>query len=148
MGDERKPDAKQRGERETLSPIRSRGVAEPMEQLAPVVEEPLLLGAPPRAHEPQRPAIGESSSQPPPGAMGNHANPVGPGDKVGQAPVVPPGHVIPPQPAPDMTATGAADGPHPPAPGSGERRVAQQDWERWRAEDRRKVPFEYPYWRT
>lgn len=56
----------------------------------------------------------------------------------------------PPAPAPNVTPTGAVDGPHPPAPPyeHGERRLAQQDWERWRAEDRRRVPYGYPAWRT
>ncbi len=157
-------------------------------------EEPTLLGRPPQPHEAQRPAIGMSSSQPEPGAFGEHANPIageaapsvgGPaaaaalpsgsrattrpsasddatcgagGSRVpasdGELPcavqVLGPGEVLSPRAAADMTATGAAAGPHPPAPPyeTGERRLAQSDWDRWRAEERRRAPFTYPEWRT
>lgn len=64
--------------------------------------------------------------------------------------VLDPGVVLAPVPAPGMPATGAERGPHPPAPpyGRSDRRLAQEDWERWRAENRRRAAFLYPDWRT
>ncbi|MFN7145020.1 MAG: hypothetical protein ACK4YP_14685 [Myxococcota bacterium] len=63
--------------------------------------------------------------------------------------VLAPGEALPPRPAPDMTATGAAQGKNPEPPfAGGERRVAQLDWDRWRAKDRRRAPFQYPEWRS
>ncbi|MDP2309131.1 MAG: hypothetical protein Q8P18_24120 [Pseudomonadota bacterium] len=75
-----------------------------------------------------------SADLPPPGATGPHANPVGPGTE--------------PPPRPEMPATGAPRGPHGPGPDAPERRVAQHDWSRWRAADRRTAPFEYPSWKS
>jgi hypothetical protein len=137
------------GARRTGGPMaRGPGVGHPAEQVAPVPEEPLLLGRPPQAHEPERPEIGLSVSQPPPGATGEHANPVGPGEPTATAPRLPPGAAVLPRRDPGMPATGAARGPHGPGPDADERRVTQQDWARWRAADRRKAPFEYPTWRS
>ncbi|MDP2312922.1 MAG: hypothetical protein Q8P41_08455 [Pseudomonadota bacterium] len=85
---------------------------------------------------------------PSPGATGEHANPVGPGRPSGPTPILPPGAALLPRRSPDMPETGARRGPHGEAPDSPERRVTQHDWERWRAGDRRKVPFEYPSWRS
>jgi hypothetical protein len=53
-------------------------------------------------------------------------------------------------PTPDDVTPVLIPPPHPPGPPYEEtdRRVAQRDWEHWRAADRRKVPFSYPDWRT
>jgi hypothetical protein len=89
------------------------------------------------------------ASQVPPGAMRPGATAQAPGEPRPPPKVLSPGEVLPPRPAPGMPATGAARGPHPPRPdGGAERRVAQEDWERWRGEDRRRVPYAYPDWRT
>lgn len=111
-------------------------------------EDPPILGRPPRAHESERPASGRSVSQPPPGATGEHANPVAPGEPTPRTVKLPPGAAVLPRRAADMSATGARLGPHGQAPDAPERRVTQQDWERWRAADRRQAPFEYPSWRS
>lgn len=182
------------GGRSAIGPEDRRPVTgAPAEAVTDVPEEPTLLGAPPQAHEGQRPSIGESSSQAWPGAVSEHANPVAGeptpsvgghaaasalpsgsrattrpsasddaasgiggtrgsgsyGERPAGKVVLQPGEALPPRPAPDMTATGAAQGKNPDPPhAGGERRVAQHDWERWRAQDRRRTPFQYPEWRS
>jgi hypothetical protein len=90
------------------------------------------------------------ASQVPAGSMRPGATAEAPGESRTTRKVLAPGEVLPPRRAPDMPATGAGRGPHPPAPPyeGAERRVAQEDWERWRGADRRRVPYAYPDWRT
>jgi hypothetical protein len=99
-----------------------------------------------------------------PGAAGAHANPVvdraaGASAGRGEAPSGGTHEGEPAQratgepalnPGVGMSPTGAAVGLHPPAPPyeGPERRLAQADWDRWRAEERRRAPHTYPEWRS